>query len=153
MVHCIFQVSPEIKLQGKDGDPWRCMPILSIIAGKVFRMSVGISSSYNRSCCFPSSLLISTAKIIINLRVEEIKNQQEDKRDSNNVQNTLPRSRRRWAICNEERGRKRLVANWSNVQSRDNQFYRLSEHKICRRPVCKYCQKPLKQSTIYELNN
>jgi hypothetical protein len=50
------------------------MPILSIIAGKVFHMSIGILSSYNRSCDFPSSLLIiSTAKIIINLRVEEIK--------------------------------------------------------------------------------
>jgi len=50
------------------------MPILSIIAGEVFHVSIGILSSYNRSCCFPSSLLISTAKIIINLRVEEIKN-------------------------------------------------------------------------------
>jgi hypothetical protein len=49
------------------------MPILSIIAGEFFHVSIGNLSSYNRSCCFPSSLLMSTAKIIINLRVEEMK--------------------------------------------------------------------------------
>jgi hypothetical protein len=52
------------------------MPKLSIIVGEVFHVSIGILSSYNRSCCFPSSLLITTTaviRVIINLTVEEIK--------------------------------------------------------------------------------
>ena len=37
-----------------------------------------------------------------------------------------------------ERTRERSVTKSSNIESRDNQYCRISKHKICRRPVCKY---------------
>jgi hypothetical protein len=39
----------------------------------------------------------------------------------------------------KERGRKRLVTNWSDMKIRVNQYCRISENKIKRRPICKYC--------------
>jgi hypothetical protein len=47
-------------------------------------------------------------------------------------------------ISEKERRRNRLVTNCSDIPSKDNQYCRISEHKIQRRPMYKCYYKPRK---------
>jgi len=64
----------------------------------------------------------------------------------------ITRKRYRWAVYKKEWKRKGHVTNCSDIQSRDNECCRISQHTVWRRPICKYCWQAMKE-TKYEFNN